>query len=92
MLSFPDPQNRPVGRLGGYKRQQSEALHRKARPKRGNIHHREELVETDFRMVVTKSEKQNKKFWFLTHEFEFSAKDIADYYGKRWILKYSSGS
>ena len=41
--------------------------------KRGNIHHREEKVETCFRLVVIKNEKKDKEFWFLTNEFELSA-------------------
>ena len=44
-------------------------------------------METDFRMVVIKSEKQNKEFWFITNEFELSSKDIADYYRKRWDIE-----
>jgi len=55
--------------------------------KRGNIHHRQELVETDFRLVVIKSEKQNKEFWFLTNEFDLCSKEIADYYRKRWDIE-----
>lgn len=55
--------------------------------KRGNIHHREEKVETCFRLVVIKNEKKNKEFWFLTNEFELSAKEIADYYRKRWDIE-----
>ena len=55
--------------------------------KRENIHHREESVETDFRLVVIKSEKQNKEFWFLTNEFDLSTKEIADYYRKRWDIE-----
>lgn len=55
--------------------------------KRGNIHYREEKVETDFRLVVIKKEKENKEFWFLTNEFELSAKEIADYYRKRWDIE-----
>ena len=47
--------------------------------KRGNIHHREEKVETEFRLVIIKNEKTNKEFWFLTNEFELSAKEITDY-------------
>ena len=47
--------------------------------KRGNIHHREEKVETEFRLVIIKNEKTNKEFWFLTNEFEFSFKEIIDY-------------
>ncbi|WP_345008185.1 IS4 family transposase, partial [Snuella lapsa] len=55
--------------------------------KRGNIHYKEQKVETEFRLVVIKNDKQNKTFWFLTNEFELSAKDIADYYRKRWGIE-----
>lgn len=55
--------------------------------KRGDVHYREEQVETDFRLVVIKNEKQNKEFWFLTNEFELSAKQISDYYRKRWDIE-----
>ena len=55
--------------------------------KRGNIHHREEKVETCFRLVVIKNEKKDKEYWFLTNEFELSAKEIADYYRKRWDIE-----
>ena len=55
--------------------------------KRGNIHHHEEKVETCFRLVVIKNEKKDKEFWFLTNEFELSAKEIADYYRKRWDIE-----
>lgn len=55
--------------------------------KRGNIHHREEKVETDFQLVVIKNEKTCKEFWFITNEFELSAKEISDYYRKRWDIE-----
>lgn len=55
--------------------------------KHGNIHHREEKVETDFRLVVIKNEKTGKEFWFITNEFELSAKEISDYYRKRWDIE-----
>ncbi|MFN4075038.1 MAG: IS4 family transposase [Cloacibacterium sp.] len=55
--------------------------------KRGNIHHREEKVETDFRLVVIRNEKTKKEFWFLTNEFELTSKEIADYYRKRWDIE-----
>jgi transposase len=55
--------------------------------KRGNIHYREEKVETGFRLVVIKNENENKEFWFVTNEFELSAKEIADYYRKRWDIE-----
>ncbi len=55
--------------------------------KRGNTHHREEKVQTDFRLVVIKNEKTCKEFWFITNEFELSAKEISDYYRKRWDIE-----
>lgn len=55
--------------------------------KRGNRHYRQELVETDFRLVVIKNQKTGKEFWFLTNEFQLSAKEIADYYRKRWDIE-----
>lgn len=55
--------------------------------KRGNIHHREEKVETYFRLIVIKNEKTAKEFWFITNEFELSAKEISDYYRKRWDIE-----
>ena len=55
--------------------------------KRGNVHRREEKVETQFRLVVIRNEKIKKEFWFLTNEFELTAKEIADYYRKRWDIE-----
>jgi hypothetical protein len=55
--------------------------------KRGNMHYREEKVETDFRLLVIKNEKTGKEFWFITNEFELSAKEISDYYRKRWDIE-----
>ena len=55
--------------------------------KRGNVHRREEKVETHFRLVVIRNEKIKKEFWFLTNEFELTAKEIADYYRKRWDIE-----
>ena len=55
--------------------------------KRGNVHHREEKVETQFRLVVIRNEKIKEEFWFLTNEFELTAKEIADYYRKRWDIE-----
>ncbi|NGM74886.1 transposase, partial [Sphingobacterium sp. SGL-16] len=45
--------------------------------KRGKLHYRQEKVEIDFRLVVIKSQKTNKEFWFLTNEFQLSAKEIS---------------
>jgi transposase len=55
--------------------------------KRGNIHYREEIMENEFRLVIIKNERQQKEFWFLTNELDLSAKEIADYYRKRWDIE-----
>lgn len=55
--------------------------------KRGNLHYKEEKIETEFRLVVIKNKQTDKECWFLTNEFELSAKEIADYYRKRWDIE-----
>jgi transposase len=56
--------------------------------KQGNIHHREEKVENHFRLVVVKSkERPEKVFWFITNDFELTAKEVADYYRRRWDIE-----
>ena len=43
--------------------------------KKGNIHYREELVETPFRLIVAKTKTDNSKaFWFITNNFELTPK------------------
>lgn len=51
---------------------------------KGNTYYKEEKIENNFRLVVV-SNKQHleKEFWFLTNDFELSAKDMAEYYRKR---------
>ena len=56
--------------------------------KRGNINYREELVDTSFRLVVVESKlEEGKQFWFLTNDFELSAKEIAQAYRRRWDIE-----
>ena len=56
--------------------------------KQGNIHHREEKVKNQFRLVVVKNkEKPEKYFWFITNDFELTAKEVADYYRRRWDIE-----
>ena len=56
--------------------------------KKGNIHYREELVDTPFRLVIVESKlEQGKKFWFLTNDLELSAKEIAQAYRRRWDIE-----
>ena len=56
--------------------------------KRGNVHYREELVETEFRLVVVESKgKDRQQYWFLSNDFELPAKEIAQAYRRRWDIE-----
>lgn len=56
--------------------------------KRGKIHYREELVEEPFRLIVAKSKKQpEKEFWFITNDFQVSAKEATYFYRRRWDIE-----
>lgn len=56
--------------------------------KKGNIHYREELVETPFRLIVIKDkDNTEKQIWFITNDFELPAKEIAQAYRRRWDIE-----
>jgi len=56
--------------------------------KRGNIHHRQELVENPFRLIIAQSKiEPEKSFWFISNEFDLSAKKITDAYKRRWDIE-----
>lgn len=56
--------------------------------KQGNIHYREEIIENQFRLVIVKNKEQPEKiFWFLTNDFELTAKEVAEYYRRRWDIE-----
>ena len=56
--------------------------------KQGNKHYREEKIENQFRLVVVKNKVQpEKEFWFITNDFELTAKEVADYYRRRWDIE-----
>jgi hypothetical protein len=56
--------------------------------KRGNIHYREEKLENQFRLVIVKNKENPEKiFWFITNDFELTAKEVADYYRRRWDIE-----
>lgn len=56
--------------------------------KPGNTYFREEKVENKFRLVVVKNKENPKKeFWFITNDFELTAKEVAQYYRKRWDIE-----
>lgn len=55
---------------------------------KGNIHHREELLEHDFRLVIVQSKKQPEQhYWLLTNELEMPAQEIARAYRRRWDIE-----
>ena len=44
--------------------------------KKGNIHYKEELVDTSLRLIVAKTKTEDpKEFWFITYDFDLSAKE-----------------
>lgn len=56
--------------------------------KKGNVHYREELVETPFRLIVAKTKTEDpKEFWFITNDFDLSAKEVAQAYRRRWDIE-----
>lgn len=55
--------------------------------KRGNKHRKQYLVDTHFRLVIVKSKKDAKQYWFLTNDFELPAKDVALAYRRRWDIE-----
>jgi hypothetical protein len=56
--------------------------------KRGNMHYKEEKLENKFRLLVVKNKEQPEKiFWFITNDFELTAKEVAEYYRRRWDIE-----
>lgn len=56
--------------------------------KRGNIHYKEELIETEFRLIIVQSKtKEGQQYWFLSNDFDLSAKEIAHAYRRRWDIE-----
>lgn len=56
--------------------------------KKGKKHYDEILVEEPFRLIIAKSkEDKNKEYWFISNDFELSAKEIADAYRRRWDIE-----
>lgn len=56
--------------------------------KKGNTHYRQELVEEPFRLIVVQDkEKQQEYYWFITNNFELTAKELAQAYRKRWDIE-----
>jgi IS4 transposase len=39
-------------------------------------------------VIVKNSEQPEKTFWFITNDFELTAKEVADYYTRRWDIEF----
>lgn len=56
--------------------------------KRGNLHYREELKEEPFRLIEAQSkESPEVKYVFISNDFKLTAKEITDFYRKRWDIE-----
>lgn len=56
--------------------------------KRGNKHYRHELMDCHFRLIIAESKADGgKQYWFLTNNFNHSAKEIAQAYRRRWDIE-----
>lgn len=56
--------------------------------KKGNIHYKQELVETPLRLIVAKTKtEEHKVFWFISNQFDLSAREITQAYRKRWDIE-----
>ena len=56
--------------------------------KRGKTHYKEELVDTSLRLIIAQSKtEEGKQYWFLTNDFNLSAKEVAQAYRRRWDIE-----
>lgn len=56
--------------------------------KRGNKYYRQVLVEEPLRLIVAQSQTEpDIEYWFLTNDFELTAKEITDAYKRRWDIE-----
>jgi len=56
--------------------------------KRGRKHYKQVLMDRHFRLVIIENKADpEKQFWFLTNDFEHSAKQIAQAYRRRWDIE-----
>jgi hypothetical protein len=56
--------------------------------KKGTIRYKKTLVAKPFRLIIARSkENANKEFWFITNEFDLSAKEITNAYRRRWDIE-----
>lgn len=60
------------------------AIHKKS----GKKYFNEQLTDNHFRLVVVQSKtEQDKQYYFLTNDFQRSAKEIAQAYRRRWDIE-----
>ncbi|MEQ2912588.1 IS4 family transposase [Butyricimonas faecihominis] len=56
--------------------------------KKGTKRWKEELFEVPFRLIVARGKDDpGKEFWFITNDFDLSAKEITDAYRRRWDIE-----
>lgn len=55
--------------------------------KKEKKHYKETLSEQPFRLVIIKTKQEKKEFYFLTNNFDLSAKEVAEIYRKRWDIE-----
>ena len=56
--------------------------------KKGNIHYKEELVKVPFRLIIVQNKEDSEKYyWFITNNFDLSAKELAQAYQRRWDIE-----
>jgi transposase len=56
--------------------------------KRGNMHYRQELVEVPLRLIVGQSKTDpTQQYWFITNDFEMTARELTDAYRRRWDIE-----
>lgn len=55
---------------------------------KGKVPLKKELVKVPFRLIITNSKTDPKKeYWFLTNDFDLSAKEVAQAYRRRWDIE-----
>ncbi|WP_225874874.1 transposase [Pedobacter hiemivivus] len=59
------------------------AIHKKS----GKKYFNEQLTNNHFRLVVIQSKIEDKQYYFLTNDFQRSAKEIAQAYRRRWDIE-----
>jgi hypothetical protein len=56
--------------------------------KKGNVHFKNELVKVPFRLIIAESKMDpEKEYWFLTNDFDLSAREVALAYRRRWDIE-----